>query len=109
MINYEAICKNSDCKNFNVPINITTTEDARVICGLCGSTILNEPEPSAEQAMISIRRKRDLLLAKSDWTQVIDSPVDQQAWADYRQALRDLPANITDYKNTVWPVAPGAN
>jgi hypothetical protein len=25
---------------------------------------------------------------------------------DYRQALRDLPANTTDPENPVWPTAP---
>jgi len=39
-----------------------------------------------------MRRQRDLLLAASDWTQVADAPVDREAWAVYRQALRDFPA-----------------
>ena len=42
-----------------------------------------------------MRVQRDRLLAASDWTQVADAPVDQQAWADYRQQLRDAPANWT--------------
>jgi len=28
-------------------------------------------------------------------------------WMDYRQALRDLPANTTDPANPDWPVKPG--
>lgn len=43
------------------------------------------------------RGKRDLLLKESDWTQLPDAPVDREAWAAYRQALRDL----TDHVN--WP------
>ena len=39
----------------------------------------------------NVRAARDHALANSDWTQVADAPVDQQAWAAYRQALRDLP------------------
>jgi hypothetical protein len=39
-----------------------------------------------------MRYQRDLLLAASDWTQVADAPVDREAWAVYRQALRDFPA-----------------
>jgi hypothetical protein len=31
-----------------------------------------------------------------------------QVWMDYRQALRDLPANTVDPANPVWPVKPGA-
>jgi len=38
-----------------------------------------------------VRAQRNRLLADSDWTQVLDSPVDKEAWAAYRQALRDLP------------------
>lgn len=39
-----------------------------------------------------MRHQRDRLLAASDWTQVADAPVDREAWATYRQALRDFPA-----------------
>jgi hypothetical protein len=43
----------------------------------------------AEQTKV-IRTQRDQLLKDSDWTQVADAPVDKQAWATYRQALRDV-------------------
>jgi hypothetical protein len=39
----------------------------------------------------NVRAARDRALSASDWTQVADAPVDQEAWATYRQALRDLP------------------
>jgi len=48
--------------------------------------------------LLTMRRQRDRLLAASDWTQMPDSPLtDEQraAWATYRQALRDAPANWT--------------
>ena len=51
-------------------------------------------------------RKRNRLLYECDWTQVADAPVDQTAWAAYRQALRDLPANTADFANIVWPQRP---
>ena len=38
----------------------------------------------------NVREERDRLLAKSDWTQLPDAPVDKTAWAAYRQLLRDL-------------------
>jgi hypothetical protein len=53
-----------------------------------------------------LRLRRNMLLAESDWTQVVDSPVDVAAWADYRQALRDLPDVTTDPRAAVWPVPP---
>lgn len=47
-------------------------------------------QKDAEQAK-NIRENRDKMLSESDWTQVADAPVDKEAWAIYRQALRDLP------------------
>jgi hypothetical protein len=43
----------------------------------------------AEKAK-GVRDQRVVLLRDSDWTQVLDAPVDQPAWATYRQALRDV-------------------
>lgn len=59
-----------------------------------------------EKLMDELRSTRHRLLAASDWTQVPDAPVDREAWAAYRQALRDLPANTTDPRNPDWPVQP---
>jgi len=53
-----------------------------------------------------LRSERDALLVASDWTQASDVPVDTTAWAEYRQALRDLPANTIDPENPVWPTPP---
>jgi hypothetical protein len=63
----------------------------------------SEPQPVTEADM---RKLRNALLTASDWTQVADAPVDQAAWAEYRQALRDLPANTDDPRNVVWPEQP---
>jgi hypothetical protein len=53
-----------------------------------------------------VRTERDAKLVSSDWTQVADAPVDQAAWATYRQALRDIPEQA-GFPNTIdWPVAP---
>lgn len=53
-----------------------------------------------------LRHRRDTLLVASDWTQVADAACDKAAWAEYRQALRDLPANTTDPREAVWPTPP---
>jgi len=45
-------------------------------------------------------------LAISDWTQTPDAPVDQQAWAEYRQELRDLPQQAGFPTEITWPVKP---
>jgi len=64
------------------------------------------PSPNTDKLWSSFRTARNDLLEKSDWTQVSDAPVDQAAWAAYRQALRDLPQNTTDPANPVWPSKP---
>ena len=58
------------------------------------------------KAADSARSQRDKLLAECDWTQVLDAPVDQTAWATYRQALRDVPAQ-SGFPNSIdWPIKP---
>lgn len=54
----------------------------------------------------SARSERDNLLAQTDWTQVLDAPVDRDAWASYRQALRDIPRQVGFPVTIDWPVKP---
>ena len=53
-----------------------------------------------------IRSQRNVLLTQSDWTQVADAPVDQQAWATYRQALRDVTQQPGFPIQITWPTQP---
>ena len=55
-----------------------------------------------------IRSRRNNLLALSDYTQMADWPGDKEAWATYRQALRDLPQTYTNAADVIWPTKPGA-
>lgn len=64
------------------------------------------PPPSDEEISAQVRAKRSRLLTTSDWTQVADAPVDQVAWATYRQALRDVPQQEGFPINIVWPDQP---
>lgn len=59
----------------------------------------------AQQAA-STRAERNRRLSESDWTQVADAPVDQAAWAVYRQALRDVTTQEEFPWNVTWPVEP---
>lgn len=70
-----------------------------------------EPAPSPDD----IRAMRDGLLAATDW--VVTKAVEQNAvdglgiqvplvWADYRQALRDVPQQAGFPDNVIWPTAP---
>lgn len=58
---------------------------------------------------IAIRNKRNALLKESDWTQYPDSPLNaeqKQAWANYRQALRDIPSQAGFPDTVQFPTAP---
>ena len=63
-------------------------------------------EPFVPPTPEQVRDNRDHLLSSSDWTQVADAPVDQAAWAAYRQALRDIPQQEGFPHNVAWPVKP---
>jgi len=68
-------------------------------------TVSPPPAPSIDL----IRIQRDYLLSESDWivTKAQELSTDiPTAWKEYRQALRDLPANTTDTWNPPWPVKP---
>ncbi|MBR4126233.1 MAG: phage tail assembly chaperone [Alphaproteobacteria bacterium] len=68
--------------------------------GFC--PVLSDDEKAKE-----IRKKRDSLLFASDWTQVPDSSADcKEKWREYRQRLRDLPAQSGFPKNVEWPEKP---
>jgi hypothetical protein len=73
------------------------------------SNLGNDNEVSDELYLMRLRYWRDTELARTDWTQVADAPVDKLAWATYRQALRDLPASNADPRQIELPAQPGGN
>jgi len=70
------------------------------------SALGNDDLVDDDSFLARLRHWRDGELARTDWTQVADAPVDQAAWATYRQALRDLPTSNTDPRAIELPVAP---
>jgi len=66
----------------------------------------------AAQPLKDLRKERDDLLVKTDKYALPDWPhaslAKQTEWLEYRQALRDLPANTEDPANPVWPTVPTA-
>jgi hypothetical protein len=52
------------------------------------------------------RGKRFYLLRETDYLVFSDTPEASQAWLDYRQALRDIPAQAGFPTNIVWPTQP---
>jgi len=65
-----------------------------------------EPPVDPKALAAEARTKRNAILTQSDWTQVADAPVDQTAWATYRQALRDITIQAGFPENIDWPVSP---
>lgn len=67
-------------------------------------------DPGAAQA-VETRAQRDKLLAETDWTQVLDAPIDattREQYRTYRQALRDVPEQAGFPAEVVWPELPEA-
>jgi hypothetical protein len=64
------------------------------------------PEATNEQKWEQIKLWRNAELARTDWTQIVDSPADKEAWAIYRQGLRDLPAQGGLADDAEFPTAP---
>ena len=60
--------------------------------------------------MLAVRRTRNALLYKSDWTQLNDAPLTDEKkaeWLTYRTALRDITNIIVTNESLVsWPVEP---
>jgi hypothetical protein len=64
---------------------------------------------SPNLAIAEVSQKRSTLLYASDWTQIPNNPLttaQQQAWATYRQELRDIPQQSGYPYNVVWPTPP---
>lgn len=66
-------------------------------------------EVSLELRWDVVREKRNGLLQDSDWTQLVDCPLNAEqvtAWATYRQQLRNIPQQGVEPENVVWPTKP---
>ena len=92
------------------PVDVET--DAEILRSFPNAT----PDTAGSQANLAAkasaaRAARNAKLAACDWTQLADAALDAQgktAWADYRQALRDISTQEHFPLGVVWPVEPGA-
>jgi hypothetical protein len=82
----------------------STNEDGTVITA-AEQEAAYKARRDAEQAEY-VRNERNNIIAKTDWTQLADSPVDKTVWAEYRQALRDVPTQAGFPWTIEWPVEP---
>ena len=73
------------------------------------TVLLDDLSQTDETREDSLRATRDMLLTNCDWTVLPDSPLSSTKiaeWKTYRQALRDLPANTSDWANPTYPTEP---
>jgi hypothetical protein len=68
--------------------------------------MLDKNHPLYKQMADDVRKDRHIRLSYTDWTQVADAPVDKEAWAAYRQALRDITLQEDFPFQVQWPVPP---
>ena len=73
-------------------------------------TAIAEEKAASNAIMLNVenRNTRNELLAASDWTQMPDSPLTDEAktsWATYRSALRDLPTS-EGWPSVTFPTEP---
>jgi predicted N-acyltransferase len=60
-----------------------------------------------EQRISFVRERRDALLVASDFSQLSDVTVDKEAWAAYRQELRDYMVTYdSSNTNPIFPQKP---
>jgi hypothetical protein len=59
----------------------------------------------SERAVV-VRQIRGEKLKDCDWTQLSDSSVNKEAWATYRQSLRDVPLQEGFPWTITWPTQP---
>jgi hypothetical protein len=67
------------------------------------------PDATNEQKWEQIKLWRNMELASTDWTMLTDAPTDKNAWATYRQALRDLPLQGGNAYDATIPSAPSGD
>lgn len=75
------------------------------------NTVLTEPTQAEIDAKLAadVRKIRDSLIAETDWTQLLDAPIDDASREEvrtYRQALRDIPQQDGFPHNIIYPEKP---
>ncbi len=91
--------------------NIPTDRKYRAAWVLNGNSVVVDDTKARALEMITLRKKRDGLLAESDiyvlpdrWNSYTEEK--RSEWSAYRQTLRDLPDTVVDVFNPIWPVMP---
>jgi hypothetical protein len=93
-----------ECQDIN-PADVLLTQ-----CVENGVLVAKPQEPPNYDDAVNVAiPQRNQLLYASDWTQIPNNPLtaeQQQAWAVYRQELRDITIQAGYPFNIIWPVQP---
>lgn len=84
------VFKSHDSKTEKLVAVAPYIEDNQVFTIAVEPLTAEEIASKTDSQAAMVRKQRDDLLAACDWTQLSDAPVDKEAWATYRQALRDI-------------------
>lgn len=71
--------------------------------------VVIDAESASQIAWSNIRQKRDRLMAETDWTQTIDSPLTEEnkaEFVEYRKKLRDIPQAFSSAEDVSFPIKP---
>jgi hypothetical protein len=85
-------------KQYSQPANINTANGAYI------ESLVEPTKPTEE----SVRKQRNILLFRSDWTQIPDNGMtdeNRSKWAAYRQQLRDI-TSASGFPDVQFPKAP---
>jgi len=97
-----------------VPIDPANHHYAEIMRQVKAGILVIQP-PDYIPADVQLRNQRDILLQQTDtpWGLADYQHPNKQAWLDYRQALRDLPATADpqldengQLTNVIWPTPP---
>lgn len=87
------------------PVFTDTTDEQGNVTTAAQHEAAYKAQKDADQAK-GVREQRNRILAESDWTQLVDAKVDSLIWANYRQALRDIPSQNGFPWTINWPTKP---
>jgi len=98
----QTLVRDPEPNNNETAVNEETGETYKTGRWVIGYTIENKPQDQAETA---VRNKRDRILAETDWMALSDVTMGAETTA-YRQALRDITAQVGFPYTVEWPTKP---
>lgn len=98
-------CTVVDRPVYDTLVQYVEQDSPQLVNGIWAIAWLVKQRPLSD-AENNVRNHRNDLLQSCDWTQLADASVDSLAWANYRQALRDIPQQAEFPYNVVWPTKP---